>query len=121
MNINPLTAIDFYKTGHRIQYPKGTTEIYSNFTARSSKLSNFKTNEIVFFGLQYFIKHFLVDIWNKNFFYKPIGEVIGNYKYRMDTSLGKGVIKTDHIENLHSLGYLPIKIKALPEGSLVPS
>ena len=72
MHINPLTAIDFYKTGHRKQYPDGTTEVYSNFTARSAKLSKLETDDpmIVFFGLQYFIKYFLMDIWSENFFHK---------------------------------------------------
>lgn len=37
----------------------------------------------------------------------------------MDTSLGVGAIPTNHIEALHDLGYLPLRIKALPEGSLV--
>ena len=38
MHINPLTAIDLYKTDHRRQYPEDTTEVYSNFTARSARL-----------------------------------------------------------------------------------
>ncbi len=124
MNINPLTAIDFYKTGHAKQYPIGTTEVYSNFTARSSKLGKVIQetfdNKIVFFGLQYFIKDFLINSWNNNFFNKPKEEVIAKYKRRMDFSLGKDSITTENIEKLHDLGYLPFKIKALPEGTRVP-
>lgn len=37
----------------------------------------------------------------------------------MDNSLGVGAIPTNHIEALHDLGYLPLRIKALPEGSKV--
>jgi nicotinamide phosphoribosyltransferase len=118
MYINPLTAIDFYKSDHRRQYPSGTTEVYSNLTARSSKFG--LSNRVVFFGLQYFIKSFLIDTWNNNFFNMPKKIVINSYKNRMDNSLGAGVIETSHIEALHNLGYLPIKIKALPEGSIVP-
>jgi|5B_taG_2_1085324.scaffolds.fasta_scaffold00395_17 nicotinamide phosphoribosyltransferase len=124
MKINPLTGIDFYKTDHRKQYPVGTTEVYSNFTARSSKLGKVikgtYDNKIVFFGLQYFIKHFLIESWGANFFAKPKIEVVSKYKRRMDTSLGKDAIDVDHIEALHDLGYLPLKIKALPEGTRVP-
>jgi nicotinamide phosphoribosyltransferase len=124
MKLNPLTALDFYKTGHRIQYPEGTTLVCSNLTPRSDKLSNIPADQfdrrIVFFGLQYFVKHFLIDTWNAEFFEMPKAEVVAKYKRRMDTSLGVGAIPVDHIEALHDLGYLPICIKALPEGSAVP-
>ena len=124
MHINPLTAIDFYKADHRRQYPEGTTEVYSNFTARSSRLANVMRNnfddKIVFFGLQYFMKHFLVDSWDKDFFSQSKSYILHNYKHRMDTSLGKDAIDIKHIAALHDLGYLPLKIKALPEGSRVP-
>ena len=122
MRLNPLTAIDFYKADHRRQYPDGTEYVYSNLTPRSSKLAPViqgYDDRVVFFGLQGFIKHFLIETWNEDFFKKPKNEVVAEYKRRMDTSLGKDAIPTDHIEDLHDLGYLPIKIKALPEGSRV--
>lgn len=123
MKFNPLTCIDFYKAGHRQQYPAGTNFVYSNFTPRSDKLalkSSIYDGNIVFFGLQYFIKSFLIDSWNEQFFNKPKEEVVSKYKRRMDNALGKGAIPVDHIEALHDLGYLPIEIKALPENSIVP-
>ena len=124
MYINPLTAIDFYKSDHHRQYPEGTTEVYSNFTARSGRLSKViketYDNKVVFFGLQYFIKDFFINAWNEQFFKKPKNEVIDTYKRRMDYSLGKDAISVEHISALHDLGYLPLKIKALPEGTRVP-
>jgi len=124
MRVNPLHAIDFYKTDHRRQYPEGTTEVYSNLTARSSKWANVMRDnfddKIVFFGLQYFLKHFLVDSWNEHFFKKPIKSIVTSYKRRMDSSLGEDAIDIDHIIALHDLGYLPLQINALPEGSRVP-
>lgn len=124
MKLNPLTAIDFYKADHRRQYPEGTTLVYSNFTPRSAKLSSIPShlfdNRVVFFGLQYFVKHFLLDAWRSEFFDKPKAEVVTRYKRRMDTSLGVDAIPVEHIEALHDLGFLPICVKALPEGSLVP-
>lgn len=121
MKINPLTAIDFYKSDHRRQYPEGTTMVYSNFTPRSSHLTNLpeQQTKIVFFGLQYFIKDFLIDAWNEGFFNRPKDQVVKEYKRRMDTSLGPDAIPVDHIEDLHDLGYLPIEIRAVPEGSPV--
>ncbi len=124
MYINPLTAIDFYKTDHRRQYPEGTTEVYANFTPRSSRLAKVLNevydNKIVFFGLQYFIKDFLINAWNEQFFKKNKVIVVAAYKRRMDMALGKDAIDVSHIAALHDLGYLPIKIKALPEGTRVP-
>ncbi len=121
--MNPLTAIDFYKTDHRRQYPEGTTQVYANFTPRSGRLANVIDRDdikVVFFGLQYFIKDFLIDTWNQEFFERDKTKVVSQYKRRMDTSLGENTIDTAHIEALHDLGYLPLKIKALPEGSKVP-
>tara|TARA_R110000868_G_scaffold411614_2_gene705917 strand:+ start:1460 stop:2947 length:1488 start_codon:yes stop_codon:yes gene_type:complete len=124
MKMNPLTAIDFYKTDHRRQYPDGTTEVYSNFTPRSAfhaRVLDKDNVRIVFFGLQYCIKHFLIESWNEHFFQRDKAEVLSHYKRRMDTSLGPDAVDVDHIEALHDLGYLPIKIKALEEGTLVPT
>jgi len=124
MQMNPLTAIDFYKTDHRRQYPEGTTEVYANFTPRSSRLANVLAdsydNKVVFFGLQYFIQDFLINSWNEHFFNQPKEKVVAAYKRRMDFSLGKDSIDVSHIAALHDLGYLPLKIKALPEGTRSP-
>lgn len=120
--INPLNAIDFYKADHRRQYPEGTEYVYANFTPRSSRLANMLhdfDDKIVFFGLQGFIQHFLIETWNEGFFNQDKATVVSHYKRRMDTSLGEGAVSVEHIEALHDLGYLPLKIKALPEGSRV--
>lgn len=120
MNINPLNCIDFYKADHRRQYPKGTEMVYSNLTPRSTKLApKYGDDKIVFFGLQYFMQYFLIEVWNKNFFDQPKKIVVEAYKQRMDKSLGKDAIPVDHIEALHDLQCLPICIMALPEGSVV--
>jgi nicotinamide phosphoribosyltransferase len=123
MRINPLTQTDFYKTGHIFQYPVGTTEVYSNFTPRSSRLANvlpeYFDDKVVWFGLQAFIKSYLMQIWDDGFFKRPKAEVVAAYKRRMDTALGVDAVSVDHIAALHDLGYLPLEIKALPEGSRV--
>ena len=72
------------------------------------------------FGLQGFIKTYLVDYFNDEFFNKPFDEVIGGYKRVMDATLGENAYKIEKIEKLHKLGYLPIEIVALPEGTIVP-
>lgn len=119
-NNTPITLLaDFYKLSHRKQYPQGTTKVYSTLTPRSNKYAPY-SDEIVWFGLQYFIKEYLIDRFNKDFFSKPKDEVISEYSRLVEFSLGKQYAETKHIEELHDLGYLPIKISTLPEGSLVP-
>lgn len=124
MKKNPLTAIDFYKADHRRQYPEGTTEVYANFTPRASHLAKVLDEhfdkKVVFFGLQYFIKDFLQQTWTEGFFNKPKEQALKAYQRRMDKALGANAIDTKHIGDLHDLGYLPIKIKALPEGKRCP-
>lgn len=122
MHINPLTQIDWYKGDHRRQYPAGTELVYSNFTPRSTKHAPKVpgvNDKVVFFGLQYFIKWFLIETFNDNFFKLPKERAVGAYKRRVETSLGPGAIPLEHIEALHDLGYLPISIRALPEGTAV--
>lgn len=121
--VNPILACDFYKVGHKFQYPAGTTLVYSNMTARSNRLAptynGKQISKIVFAGLQGFIKSFLIDSFNRNFFGKDKNEIITEYNRRCDSSLGPGSVDSSHISALHDLGYLPIEIKALPEGSVV--
>jgi nicotinamide phosphoribosyltransferase len=118
MKVSPIILKDGYKVGHKFQYPEGTTLVYSNLTPRKAR--NPQVNEIVFFGLQYFIKEYLIKQFDELFFKQPKEEVVKAYARRLDNYLGKDSISYDHIEKLHDLGYLPLEIKALPEGSLVP-
>ena len=115
----PSTAIDGYKVDHRRQYPEGTQVIYSNLTARKTRREY--TDKMVFFGLQYFIEHYLLDEWNNGFFWRPKKAVIKQFKRRIDNYLGPNNVGTEHIEALHDLGYLPIEICALPEGTVYPT
>ena len=118
MKLNPVIAIDGYKVDHRRQYPDGTQLIFSNLTARGTRRSY--TDKMVFFGLQYFIKDFLIDSWNRDFFQQPKDKVIAVFERRINNYLGPNNVGTAHIADLHDLGYLPIKIMALPEGSVYP-
>ena len=117
IDIQPLCQTDQYKQGHYKMFPEGTQKVYSNLTARKSRIEG--VNSIVLFGLQYFIKEYLMAQWQRNFFDKPWAEVEKKYLRIIDNSLGKGAVTTLHIKKLHDLGYLPLKIKALPEGSSV--
>lgn len=122
MNL-PLAQTDSYKLSHHGFMDAATTRIYSNLTARSSKHLNVNKDryddKAVFFGLQAFMLDYLIGDWNTKFFSQPKEKVIGKFKRLIDAYLGQGAIPMDHFEALHNLGYLPIEVKALPEGSRV--
>lgn len=116
-----LELIDSYKISHVHMYPPKTDYVYSNFTARTNKHTNVldKNQEFtVFVGLQITL-HMLKHIWDETFFKQPKEEVINDYRRRVTGIVGPGV-DVSHMERLHDLGYLPIEVHALPEGSIVP-
>lgn len=115
---NPLLLVDYYKTTHNEQYPAGITKIVSYDTPRMSRLRG--EDELVMFGLQGFIKEVLIEDFNTNFFKAPKEEAIKEYKRIIDNTLGKDIVDYAKIEKLHDLGYLPIEIKAIAEGTRVP-
>ena len=116
--VNPMLLIDFYKAVHAEMLPRDITKSVSYFTPRMSRVERW--DKVVMFGLQGFIKTYLIEYFNEEFFGKPFDEVIGEYKRIMDATLGAEAYKIEKIEKLHKLGYLPIEIIALPEGTLVP-
>lgn len=111
---------DGYKLDHRRQYPEGTEYVYSNWTPRSCHYYPEAEEGAVVFGIQYFIKEYLMKQFQEDFFNKPKDVAVAEFKRRVDTFLGPNNVGTRHIEELHDLGYLPIRIKALPEGTLCP-
>lgn len=116
--MNPLLLTDGYKVDHRRQYPDQTTLVYSNWTPRKSRIEGL--DEVVFFGLQYFIKKYIIHDFEEFFFKKPKEEVVKKYSRRINNYLGENQVGTKHIEDLHDLGYIPMVFKALPEGVSVP-
>lgn len=109
---------DGYKADHRRQYPEGTEFIYANFTPRGTRVDGCEA--VVVFGIQYMLKKFFVEEFNKTFFERPKEQVLEEYKHVMDGYLGEDMINTDHLGELHDLGFLPLHIKALPEGTRCP-
>jgi nicotinamide phosphoribosyltransferase len=120
-NLNPLFLKDAYKTGHLYQYPPKTEFIYSNMTARGAQHFAYKgfNGKVVNFGARGFVKEILQELWNLNFFEQPVDEVVGEYQKMINSALGAEVVDTRHLRELHELGYLPLQVKALPEGELV--
>ena len=113
-----LTSIDSYKLGHAAQYPEGTTKVYSNFTPRSSKHYAGDADYIVWFGLQAFLDE-LVSVWQETFFDQPVEVVTSEFAATVAPFCGPNGFDVSRLVQLHKLGYLPLEIKALPEGSRV--
>lgn len=112
MKNNIITLTDSYKFNHWNQYPQGTEYVYSYFEARTGA----KYNKTVFFGLQYFLKEYLR------------GKVVTRDGIEWAARLSKAHFGSDnmfnrgmweHILNKHD-GYLPVIIKAVPEGTAIP-
>ena len=119
MRINPLLLTDGYKTGHHQQYPKCTTLVYSNFTPRSLKHAPKHCDEIVSFGQQMVMK-IIHEAFENDFFSQPKEIVCGEMKRELSMYLNTDY-DVSHFEALHDLGYLPINVKAIEEGRLVPA
>ncbi|UYQ91375.1 nicotinate phosphoribosyltransferase [Chitinophaga horti] len=108
---NLILLSDAYKYSHHKLYYPGTTRMYSYLESRGGEFDN-----TVFFGLQYFLKAYLT------------GKVITREKIDAAEKLlvqvfGRNDVfersKFDYILEKYD-GYLPIRIKAVPEGTAVP-
>lgn len=121
--INPfLYATDSYKVSHIKFETSGVKEIYSNFTARFGKyieqlLGDSYDGNYVVFGTQWMLLR-LHTMAEKGFFKRKKEEVISEMKRVHSPYIGND--NFEHFEKLHDLGYLPIVIKTLDEGSIVP-
>lgn len=116
--IDPIFYADFYKIGHCVQYPAGVSQVWANWTPRSSRVEG--QYHVVHFGMQYFLKDYLGRRFNQGFFGQPLDKVLKEYREVIGTTLGVKDPKTDHIEALHRLQYLPLSIRSLPEGEPCP-
>jgi nicotinamide phosphoribosyltransferase len=105
MKHNLLLLSDSYKYSHFKQYPKGTKKIFSYLEARGGD-----SKDIVFFGLQYFIKEYI----NNPFTQKDIQEAKQLAEFHGVPFNEEG---WNYILNKHG-GFLPVKIDAVPEGSV---
>lgn len=111
--INSLYLTDGYKVGHKRMLAPGVKRLYGTWIPRSTKHAPKGCTKIVSFGQQ-LTWRWINDEFNDNFFNQPI-EIAD--KFIKDMSLYLGMqYDGEHFKELHKLGYLPIKVKALKEG-----
>lgn len=129
-NINALYYVDGYKISHAKMLAPGTTKLYGTWIPRSLKHAPKGVEKIVSFGQQLVWK-WIHDEFEENFFFTKGRMRIGGIKalpeykelktkalrFSKDMSLYLGMEYDGlHFEELWELGYLPIKVKSLPEG-----
>jgi nicotinamide phosphoribosyltransferase len=106
--MNNLLRTDVYKLGHMVQYVPGCNKVYSYLNARSDK--NFQ--EIVFFGLQYYLEKYMTSAITPDM----AEEMLDYYS----SIIGPPSQDTKNkVYDLARLGYWPLEIKALPEGTVI--
>lgn len=120
MKLRAATTTDGYKVGHGPLYATGTQSVNSNLTPRSDKIylrncTHFYDGKLVFIGAQGAVQE-VHEMWQDSFFNLPKEVAIGRFARRMAVYLGGKVKAEEQLSELHDLGYLPLNIKALPEG-----
>lgn len=114
--MNPILMTDGYKTSHHKMYPENTVLVYDNFTPRSIKYMPKGAEDIVVAGIQYTMMY-IWELFENNFFHYPKNIVLGQAKEYLSAYLGTDY-DISHFEALYDLGYLPIHVKALDEGTI---
>lgn len=117
--VDTLLATDAYKLDHRRQYPTGTEVVFSNLTARGTRIPG--VDVTVFFGLQALLTE-ITARWDEFFALDAAGldEVLAEYDRVVTDLLGANDIGVEHFRVLHDIGHLPLRVKAFREGALVP-
>ncbi|GAI78100.1 unnamed protein product, partial [marine sediment metagenome] len=108
---NIILLTDSYKVSHYKQYPKNTTNVYSYFESRGGEY-----NEVVFFGLQYIVKKYLTTPVTQ----QHVDEAATFLKDHFGTEELFNRKGWEYIVN-NLDGKLPVRIKAVPEGTVVPT
>jgi nicotinamide phosphoribosyltransferase len=96
----------------------GTTRVLINWTNRSNEYLPESSHAVVF-GVQAFAQEYLTEAWAP-FFAADVDEVCALFEEELLAYFGPNSIGSDHFRELHALGYLPLKVSALPEGTLAP-
>ena len=111
---------DVYKLGHADMYQSGSDMVYGNLTPRSNRLFKAPSGydgKMIVLGTHAAIQEIHTN-WNR-FFKMNKDEAISIYMGIVNSALGEGTVSPERMSDLHDLGYLPIRVKSLEEGSRV--
>ena len=102
---------DFYKQAHAEQYPEGITKLISYATARMSRIpKEMYGDKLTVFGIQSFVKDFLIERFNETFFNVPLEEAMAEYNAIIGPTFPIKYVNTGKFEALHKLGYIPVEV-----------
>lgn len=111
---------DGYKLGHFEQYPETTTRMYGYLGARNAKhmpdVGSDNRNDVLVYGINNMVRE-LNDIFD-DFFKSDLKDMRSTFD-NITAYLGDNNQVEDKIKSLHELGFLPLNIKALDEGTIV--
>lgn len=117
-----ILKTDFYKATHMLQYREGITHFTFYLTPRGSRFKNI--DKMVVFGISNFVNEILYKDFNRNFFNEDCSVIYDEVEEVLHDGLGynEEMVRETYnkISALHKLGYLPIEINGLPEGTLCP-
>lgn len=123
MNIFAPFATDWYKPGHRQMYNQNTQVIFSNLTPRNDKnfphYADDKGHGVLVIGIRRMVIDALVEYW-KPFFQMSRDKAVSKFDRMAKNSLGASAPSVECWGELHDLGFLPLQLNALPEGTLCP-
>ena len=105
---NLLLQTDVYKFSHKDQYPPTLNRVYSYLESRGTREAGLDFT--VFFGLQYYLQKYLTC---------PTHADVDEFLEVAEGILGTGTVDLKQMRELVDLGYLPIHIRAVPEGTVV--
>lgn len=112
---NPLALSDSYKMGHFRQYPPGTQQVYSYFESRGSQ-PPWHFENTVFFGLQYLLEKIAGPVVTAG----DIDRAEERCRAHFGNDRNFHRSGWQHILGAHG-GRLPVRVKAVPEGTVVPT
>lgn len=113
-----ILLCDFYKAVHCAQYDPKITKLVAYYVPRMSRFKDI--TEIPVIGVQAFIKEYLIDHFNQNFFWRDINDLKSEYDWIINQTMGPNRNYWHYVESLWKLGYLPLEISALEEGTKCP-
>lgn len=116
---NPFMIADFYKPGHLGMQLEGEQFIYSNVTPRFNRHSKTGSKKVVIFGLQMFLKDWMINYWTEKFFNLPKEEACASFFKLMRETIGITAVGIKAVEDLWELGYMPLSVKSVKEGARV--
>lgn len=123
MEIFAPFAADWYKPGHKPMYNQNTKLIFSNLTPRNDKnfahYADKNARGVIVLGLRRMVMDSMVGIWKK-FFKMKREAAVKKFARMSKNALGAAAPSAECWGELHDLGYLPVEIRALPEGILSP-